>query len=226
MISLRGLNSQKASESSTERSFAVQDTALSTLRTEIQNNSALASSMTSIVRAMSHQFSRFTDMLVSVKSMLSLGFKLNLATYRAVLSIQESLSHSMDRQLIQDLFILEDPLGRVAPVHLQFITSWKAFYTVLATRFEGLPGHDKIERREFVLQERATSREISGKEPWEIAFRPGASVCMSLVFQQDVEITESSSHCPNCGDISEKTTADDVHWRVNSSTYLCCLSVG
>ena len=146
--------------------------------------------------------------------MVNRGIKLNLATYRAVLSIQGSLSHSMDRTLIQDPFILEDALGRVAPVHLQFITSWKAFYAVLTTRFEGLPGHDKIERREFALQERVTSREISSNEPWEIAFRPGVSVCMSLVFQRDAKTADSQSHCPYCGNISEKETTDDVHWRV------------
>ncbi|KAH8756644.1 hypothetical protein F5883DRAFT_568977 [Diaporthe sp. PMI_573] len=211
MISLRGLDKQKASASSTERSLAAQDATLDTLRSEIKSNSALASSMTSMIRTMSRQFSWFQNLLVSVKSMLSRGFILNLATYRAVLSIQESLSHSMDRTLIQDPFLLEDPLGRVAPVHLQFITSWKAFHAVLATRFEGLPGHEKVQRREFVLQERVTSREISRNEPWEIAFRSGALVCMSLVFQREVKTANSQSHCPHCGNISEKATTDDVH---------------
>jgi hypothetical protein len=147
MISLNGLDKQEESTSSAERGRAAQDATLDSLRTEIRNNSELASSMTSMIRVIHHKFSFFTNLLFSVKSMLSRGLKLNLATYRAVLSIQESLSHSMDRTLIQDPFVLEDPLGRVAPVHLQFITSWKAFHAVLATRFEGLPGHDKIERR-------------------------------------------------------------------------------
>lgn len=212
MVSLKVLDTQEASESSTQRSLADQDQELATLRSEIRNNSSLASSMNSMVQSMSQQFSRFMNLLVSVKSMLSQGFRLNVATYRAVLSIQESVGQSMDRTLIQDPFVLEDPLGRVAPVHLQFITSWKAFYAVVATRFEGLPGHHKIERREFVIQERATSREITGNEPWEIAFRPGASVLMSLVFQRDVKTAETKSHCPYCGNISETENADDVHW--------------
>lgn len=212
MISLNGIDKQKSSASSIEGSLAGQEAALNTLRSEIQSNSALASSMTSMLRTMSQQFTWFTNLLVSVKSLLSQGFRLNLATYRAVMSIQQSLGHSMDRTLIQDPFVLEDPLGRVAPVHLQFITSWNAFYAVLVTRFEGLPGHNKIERREFVLQERATGREISGNDPWEIAFRPGASVLMSLVFQRDVKTAEARSHCPYCGNISEGMNTDDVHW--------------
>lgn len=212
MVSLKGLDKQNVLASSTERSLAAQDAALRTLRNEMQNNTALASSMTSILRHMSQKFSWFTKSLVSVKSMVSQGFRLNLATYRAVMSIQQSLGLPMDRALIQTPFVLEDPLGRVAPVHLQFITSWNALYAVLTARFEGLPGHDKIERREFVLQERATNREISGEDPWEIAFRPGASVLMSLVFQRDVKTAETKSHCPYCGSISEKETADDVHW--------------
>lgn len=214
MISLRSLETQKASASSTEHSLAAQDKALDTLRSEVQHNLAMASSMTSMIRTMSHQVSRFANLLVSVKTMLSQGFKLNIAIYRAVLSIQESLSLCIDRPLIQEPFMLEDPLGRVAPVHLQFITSWEAFHAVLTTRFIGLPGYNKIERREFVLQEGATSREISSEDPWEIAFRPGASVCMSIVFRQAAKITESNSHCPHCGSISERETSDDVHWCV------------
>lgn len=214
MISLKGLDTQQASASSAERSIAAQDAKLDKLRSEIQSNSELANSMTSIVRTMSRQLSWFSKLLVSVKSMLSRGFRLNLATHQAVLSIQKSLSQSMDRTLIQDPFVLEDPLGRVAPVHLQFITSWRAFYAVLATRFEGLPGYEKIERREFVLQERATSREISDEDPWEIAFRPGAWVCMSLLFRRDVKSAERNNHCPYCGTVSDKATDDDVHWRV------------
>lgn len=212
MVSLKSLDKQNAAASSTERSLAAQDAALDALHSEIQNNSALASSMTSILRAMSQQFSWFAKLLASVKTMVSQGFRLNLATYQAVVSIQQSLDHSMDRTLIQDPFVLEDPLGRVAPVHLQFIISWKAFYAVLATRFEGLPGHNKIKRREFVIQERATSREISGEQPWEIAFRPGGSVLMSLMFQRDVKTSESKNHCPYCGYNSERETTDDVHW--------------
>lgn len=212
MISIRSSDKQKVSASSIERSLAGQDAALDTLRSEIQNNSALASSMTSMVRIMSQRVNLFTKLLVSVKSMLRRGLRLNLATHTAVLSIQESLSHSMDRALIQQPFVLEDPLGRIAPVHLQWVTSWKGFYTNLALRFEGLPGLNKIEQREFVIQERATGREISDKEPWEIAFRPGTLVLMSLVFQRDGKTAESRSHCPYCGNISERETTDDIHW--------------
>lgn len=61
------------------------------------------------------------------------------------------MNQSMYRSLIQAHFVLEDAIGRVAPVHLQFITSWDGVEAVLAARFEGLSGHDKIEREEFVL---------------------------------------------------------------------------
>lgn len=63
-----------------ERSLASQDEELAALRSEIRDNSALASSMNSMVRTMSQQFRRFTNLLVSVKSMLRQGFRLNLAT--------------------------------------------------------------------------------------------------------------------------------------------------
>jgi hypothetical protein len=63
--------------------------------------------------------------------------------------------------LIEEPFILEDPIGRPAPVHLQFITSWDAFNAVLEIRFRSVQGHRKIVQKEYGLQEEVTGREIN-----------------------------------------------------------------
>jgi len=113
-------------------------------------------------------------------------------------------------------------MGRIAPVHLQFITSWKAFDTILKIIFEGLRGYGKVKRKEFVLQERATSRDISHVVPWLSAFRPGQFVEMSLVFRESVVLEDGISNspnrtldlnlCPNCQTKPDTDVSLDISW--------------
>ena len=70
----------------------------------------------------------------------------NFATYRAVIRLQNTLPSHLDRSLIEDPMILEDPIGRIAPVHLQFITSWDAFHSVLEIRFQNMPGYSILKQ--------------------------------------------------------------------------------
>ncbi|KAF8847149.1 hypothetical protein BDZ45DRAFT_540254, partial [Acephala macrosclerotiorum] len=88
-------------------------------------------------------------------------FIVNIAIYRIVSEIRASLPSHLERSLYQEPFHLEDAIGRVFPVHLQFISTWDAFDAVLETRFRNLQGHKKILDKDFVLQERATKRDIS-----------------------------------------------------------------
>ncbi|PVI02417.1 hypothetical protein DM02DRAFT_487375, partial [Periconia macrospinosa] len=103
---------------------------------------------------------------------------MNIATYHAVLSIQSALPSYRERGLIEEPFILEDPIGRVAPVHLQFVTSWDAFNAVLEIRFRNLQGHTKVQKQQYVLQEKATKRDIKQEKNWEGAFLPGQRIEM------------------------------------------------
>lgn len=176
----------------------------------------------------------FTSFMVYIRSMVrqavhisQSGFQVSLATYRAAMAIQQSLATPLERySLIQEPVILEDALGRIAPVHLQLITSWKAFDTVLKIRFETLQGYSKVKRREFVLQERATAREVSRVVPWERALRPGQMIEMSLVFQESITVEEDSptqtdgaigmdlNLCPNCQASPSGTETLDISWYV------------
>ncbi|MCJ1377618.1 hypothetical protein MMC17_000713 [Xylographa soralifera] len=58
-----------------------------------------------------------------LKSFMKSIFSVNVATYKAVVAIQEGLPSRLERMLYQEPFILEDAIGRVAPVHMQFISS-------------------------------------------------------------------------------------------------------
>ena len=52
------------------------------------------------------------------------GREVNLLTYKAVLSLQTSIPDRLERCWSQEPATLEDALGRVTPVHLEFLESW------------------------------------------------------------------------------------------------------
>ncbi|KAH3987371.1 hypothetical protein HBH70_009260 [Parastagonospora nodorum] len=120
-----------------------------------------------------------------LKGLLHRSIAINLATYQAVISNQVSLPSRLERGLIEEPVILEDALGRIAPVHLQFVTSWDAFDAILEIRFRGFQGHKKIAQRQYGLQDRVTGREVEQSRAWQYAFLPGQRVEMSMVFHND-----------------------------------------
>ena len=69
----------------------------------------------------------------------------NIAIYKAILEVRGRLPSQLERSLYQEPFILEDGIGRIAPVHMQFIHSWTAFDSVMEIRFEGFQGHQMVQ---------------------------------------------------------------------------------
>jgi hypothetical protein len=138
---------------------------------------------------------------------------MNIATYHAVVSIQSTLPGRLERSLSEEPFILEDAIGRIAPVHLQFVTSWEAFNAVLEIRFRDIQGFQKIKERQYGLQEKATRREIDQSRPWERSFLPGQRVEMSFIFDAtDDECPKDPTKvtCPGCFTQSDTTSVADV----------------
>jgi hypothetical protein len=124
-----------------------------------------------------------------------------------VLALQNSLPTYMERHLISEPFVLEDAMGRISPVHLDFVNSWSAFNAVLQARFEGLQGHAQVLNGNWILQDHATGREISQTRIWEGAFLPGQRVDMSLLFQRETTCTVESFDLPSPAAASDATAA-------------------
>ena len=146
-----------------------------------------------------------------LKGMIRGAMTINFATYRAVMRLQNSLPSHLERSLFEEPIILDDPMGRIAPVHLQFITSWDAFHSVLELRFQNMPGQIKIGRRQYALQAQGTGREIELSRPWHAAFISGQRIDMSFIFSQDDTSESSSTTCPGCRTPSSYTTDVDIH---------------
>jgi hypothetical protein len=86
-----------------------------------------------------------------LKGLIQRAFAINFATYHAVISIQRALPSRLERGIVEEPFILEDPIGRIAPVHLQFVTSWDAFNAILEIWCRSLQGLRKILQKYYGL---------------------------------------------------------------------------
>ena len=135
---------------------------------------------------------------------------MNVAIFRTLLEIRASLPSHLERGLIQEPFLLEDAIGRISPVHMQFITSWAAFDSVLDMRFRNIPGHSKILSKEYILQDHASRRDINFHQPWEGTFLPGQKVDMSIMFDDVRE--EVALSCPRCQHIGGSQLKGEIQW--------------
>ena len=139
-------------------------------------------------------------------------YSVHIATYNAVIDIRGRLPGHLERVLYQEPFILEDGIGRIAPVHMQFISSWEAFDSVLELRFRNMQGYTMVQNKEYVIQDISTRREVDRSFPWEASFLPGQKVVMSMLFNDTMSSTTS---CPRCHCSSEKPQNSDIQWSAN-----------
>ena len=145
-----------------------------------------------------------------LKGLVQSAMTINFATYHAVIRLESALPSHLERRLIEDPMILEDPIRRIVPVHLQFITSWEAFNFVLEERFHDREGYKKMKQREYGLQVGNTGKEIEQTRPWHCAFSPGQYIEMSFIFNQDDVDESSSTICPGCRTPSSHSTDADI----------------
>lgn len=185
-----------------------------------ENNTLISAVATKVSDAL--RFEWFQQLGSELKSMMNRIFSTNVATYEAVVAIQRVLPSQLERSMFREPFILEDAIGRISTVHMDFITSWEAFDAVMRLRFQEFQGFKKVQENEYVLQEHSTGREIKRTRGWEVAFMPGQRVNMSLVFVGKAKNPEEilSTSCPNCQSTSTKPQDSDVQWLFLSTPYL------
>ncbi|OCL03034.1 hypothetical protein AOQ84DRAFT_392540 [Glonium stellatum] len=191
-----------------------QSVVLAEVRDRLEKNNQLVSAgnamATKIAEALRFQW--LTELGQELKSFMRKIYMINVATYKVIVSLQAGLPSQLEGRLIQEPFILEDAIGRIAPVHPQFITSWEAFYSVLEIRFQDIQGLRKIRNKEFILQDHTTCREVDSLRRWESAFLPGRRYNMSMVFIRKARKGQEAglATCPQCGKVSDQPTDKDI----------------
>jgi hypothetical protein len=91
-----------------------------------------------------------------------------------------------------------------------FVNRRQVFLAVLKAKFRN-SGLHKINNEEFIIQETGSKRQINLHKPWELVFKPGQKVEMSMIFKLAESDTTS---CPNCKAQCDATNEDDVEWLV------------
>ena len=86
-----------------------------------------------------------------IKNMMQGIFMMTLATYKVVGLVKSRLLSHLERSLFQEPLILEDSLGRIFPIGLQFINSWDAFDAMIHLRFRNQWGYEMVSQKKYVL---------------------------------------------------------------------------
>ncbi|KAF2092431.1 hypothetical protein NA57DRAFT_50298 [Rhizodiscina lignyota] len=201
-------------EQVSEQASTEQQSTLQQLQRQSEQFNQFSASVSETLNNLVNRFGWFNQFGTIIKTLIQKSLFVNFATYRAVVTLQNSLPSRLERSLIQEPFILEDAIGRIAPVHLQFINSWDAFEAVIDARFKGIQGHRKVMDKEYTLQDHTSGIEVSRKRPWEGAFLPGGRIDMSFVFGDDLPAAakESGASCPNCHTASDGATDLEIRW--------------
>ncbi|CZR54486.1 uncharacterized protein PAC_04370 [Phialocephala subalpina] len=201
--------SDRLRESSNRQNALIQK-----FRDRLEENNALVSARNAITSKFKEalRFESFTQFGAEIKDFMLRIININIATYNTVISIQ-GVIFGGQRSLTHEPFILEDAIGRISPVHMQFINSWDAFDAVFELRFRKIQGHTKVKHREYTLQEHSTKREISRTRHWEGAFLPGQRIDMRLIFDSKEQSLIGTS-CPSCKQVSEDSQDSEIQWQV------------
>jgi hypothetical protein len=134
----------------------------------------------------------------------------NIQVYKTIIDIQSRIPKQIS---FSQPVVLEDAIGRVSPLHLDFITSWESFEHVLTLRFENIQGAVKVRRGEYSLENRSTGRDVNRSRPWDSCLIPGQRIDMSLVFNSPHRTTR----CPKCQLEVEGESDKSSEWYHNQS---------
>ncbi|KAE9378376.1 hypothetical protein N431DRAFT_528643 [Stipitochalara longipes BDJ] len=148
-----------------------------------------------------------------LKTMMGRIMSMHTITFNTLMKIQSSLPSYLERSLDQEPWILEDAIGRISPIHFQFIETWEAFETVLEMRFHGVQGHQKVREKRYALQTRGANQDIDRSKSFKTAFVGGRRYEMSVLFDAQ-QASSYGSSCTVCLTASDDSSDLEIKWFV------------
>jgi hypothetical protein len=130
----------------------------------------------------------------------------SLQCFQMLQNVCNALPQQIERQ---HPVVFRDALNRVAPIHLEWITSHAAFFFVLEDRFKNV-GLEKVRRREFALQRAGAATDIDLRKSWEACFYPGQRIDMSMIFKE--QDSAGAAFCPVCKYECLGETSAEIEW--------------
>jgi hypothetical protein len=140
-------------------------------------------------------------------------FETNMKIYKLVMQMQTLMAQLPPQIERQQPIQFEDAHGRVAPFHVEFISSFDAFQAVLEVRFRHVPGLRKVRRQEYSIQDARSKSRLDLRRNWEHALRPGRRITMSMTFNEAPESLATT--CPGCrtpNGADENSDDAEIQW--------------
>jgi Ubiquitin-like domain len=81
--------------------------------------------------------------------------------------------------------------------------------SILLCHFRAIAGEEKVQKREFEIEDSANRSTLSRKRPWSQISKPGRKVDMSMIFK---DIVKTRMVCPKCDTISREEKDVQVEW--------------
>ncbi|KAL8397732.1 hypothetical protein RB594_004438 [Gaeumannomyces avenae] len=94
---------------------------------------------------------------------------------------------------------IEDAMGNLVDLQLDWLHEWQDFDHLLYRRFEnlGLAGIEKVREREYALEDDCSGKDLSRSRPLKAWLRRGMKINMSIIFPA-TEQDPTGSRCPRC----------------------------
>ncbi|KAL2674038.1 hypothetical protein Neosp_012484 [[Neocosmospora] mangrovei] len=146
--------------------------------------------------------------ILEVKSLL-------LQISQTVINLQAMASHSMFLRPLDPTkelpVILEDALGNELPIPAQWLDSlqWEVLYGLLSGHFKGRSGYDMVLKREYILEESSSGRDLDTNRPLHFCLRKGMKINMSMMFNASTVVTGA---CPRCNMVADRPEDVTVQW--------------
>ena len=190
---LRGLlkNAQRANQSSSNQQLAI----LGQVKDTLDEHTRSLDAQGSTGRRLAERMKYFFTLGAELKAFMARIWTLNFRSYNILLDLQTRVPREFGPCWIQEPLILTDALGRVALVHLELINTWEVLESVLAARFQNIPGERKVRDKEYALMDGGSLKDIERSSSFETSFFPGRRVDMSIVFKQGHAVI---ALCPGC----------------------------
>ena len=153
-----------------------------------------------------------------------------VSTQNMVASLQDLLTQRLTFGTLtpysQKPALVEDALGLMFPLQLEFIRSWtvscflrklmlpfshsnQTVHSILNDRFSDRPGGSLVKKQRYVLQDDLSGRVFRWNNSPHFSIRPGQIINMSMVYYSDLD---NDNICPRCGTVTVSSINSETEW--------------
>jgi hypothetical protein len=205
-----------ASDRSANESSDKQQQALREIEAKLDSNEHLITEGNSLIGTLVERFNWIQQLGSDMKTQIVSVVRENIAIYRELVALRTAFQTTVDRSIFEDYFVMEDAIGRIAPIHVRLIANWAQFDAVMLARFEGHQGRAKILRKEYRLQENdETGKEIDRSLKLHEAIVPKQHIVMTAMFKgigKPASDTHTFGYCPRCNTKTDQPDQKPICW--------------